>query len=173
MEPTALNTHSDFCSRGHDPIAHARRTRCPAYVGPSSLSVSLSLSSKRDEPPTRCVVSPMTKPRCSQDGGIGCHTSSLRQGHLGPLDQNSSHATVHDSRFCTRCSRRHGGWIYTVSWRDGGRSTAKDQMINQKWYCTSTVIAQTVVEFIFLIYNMPKTQIWYFINVEVTLCKAI
>ena len=37
------NQISNVFSRGHDPIAHARRARCLAHVGPSSLSVSVSV----------------------------------------------------------------------------------------------------------------------------------
>ena len=42
-------------------------------------------------------------------------------------------------------------------------------MMNQEWFCTSTVIAQTTMVFITTIYDMLKTQIWYFIKVAVTL----
>ena len=39
------------------------------------------------------------------------------------------------------------------------RSTGKDQMIYPKWYCTSTVIAQTTIAFITSFHDVLKTQI--------------
>ena len=41
--------------------------------------------------------------------------------------------------------------------------------MNEEWYITSTVTAQTTIVFITSIYDVLKTQIWYFINVAVTL----
>ena len=40
--------------------------------------------------------------------------------------------------------------------------------MNEEWYFTSTVTAQTTIVFITSIYDVLKTQIWYFINLAVT-----
>ena len=40
--------------------------------------------------------------------------------------------------------------------------------MNEEWYFTSAVTAQTTIVFITSIYDVLKTQIWYFINVAVT-----
>ena len=44
-------------------------------------------------------------------------------------------------------------------------ATAQGQMMNQEWYCTSTVIVQTTIPFTTSIYDVLKTQIWYFSKV--------
>ena len=41
--------------------------------------------------------------------------------------------------------------------------------MNEEWYFTSTVTAQTTIVFITSIYDMHRTQIRYYINVAVTL----
>ena len=59
------NQISDVFSKGHNPIAHARRARCLAHVGPSSMSfvrcqVSDSVASMRR---VQCVV--VSNPRAA------------------------------------------------------------------------------------------------------------
>ena len=59
--------------------------------------------------------------------------------------------------------------------RDSVRSTGKDPMMNQEWYCTSTAIAQTAIVYIASIYDVHETQTSYFFEEAVTLlfCSTI
>ena len=59
-------------------------------------------------------------------------------------------------------------WTRKNVLRDSVRSTGKDSMMNQEWYCKISAIAQTTIVFISSTYDELLIQILYFVKVAVT-----
>ena len=136
-----------FVAASEDERQWSRELRHPA-VGFLARGHSRGPVQRVSEDPPQRRRSNTRSPRGSRTARPTTATTCLNQFTCSPKKGQE--------KFLRHHSRRHVN------------SISADSMIDQEWYFTSTVIAQ-IMCFITCIYNMPKTQNWYFINVAVTL----